>query len=275
MSIVACVRVYDGIVIGSESMTQLWGQAAGQAQPNFIKAYSHARKLFQFADLPIGILTYGAGNVGSRSIGGFVNQFSDHLTDADKTKTVQTIATEFRDFFRQAYENQFGQLQANQKPSIGFYVAGYSPNEVDLIGADWEFIFPQADVVKPRPSDYGASWRGIGLPFTRIYTGVDPRLYEIMRAQGVQPEVIARIQQQAAASLSSPVAFDGMPLKDAIGYCEFILKTTVGVCTYEVGVPTCGGPLQVAAITSKEFVWILKPKLTAETHIEVDYARED
>lgn len=275
MSIVACVRVYDGIVIGSESMTQLWGQAAGQAQPNFLKSYSNARKLFQVGGLPIGILTYGAGNVGTRSNEGFVDQFSEGLTEADGQLSVQEIAVKFRDFFRVAYDNQFGQLQPNQKPAIGFYVAGYSPAEVDRIGADWEFIFPQADVVKPRPNDFGASWRGIGLPFTRLYVGIDPRVYEIMRAQGVQQQVIERVQQQAA-SLASPVAFDGMPVKDAIGYCEFILRTTVGVCTYELGVPACGGPLQVAVITRKDkFKWILKPKLTSETHIEVDYARED
>lgn len=276
MSIVACVRVYDGIVIGSESMTQLWGQAAGQAQPGFLKAYNNARKLFQVGDLKIGILTYGAGNVGTRSIEGFVDHYSEGLTEQDKRKTVQEIAIGFRDFFRTTYDNQFGQLQPNQKPTIGFYVAGYSANEVDRIGADWEFVFPQADVVKPRPGDFGASWRGISLPFTRLYAGLDPRVYEIMRAQGVQQQVIERIQQQAMASLGSPVAFDGMPVKDAIGYCEFILRTTVGVCTYEVGVPSCGGPLQVAVITHKDgFQWILRPKLTSETHIEVDYASED
>lgn len=275
MSIVACVRVYDGIVVGSESMTQLYGQIAGQAQPNFLKAYSNARKLYQVGK-SIGILTYGAGNVGTRSIESFVDQYNGTLTPEDANKTVEAIAIEFRDFFRTTYENQFGQLQANQKPAIGFYVAGYSNNEADRIGADWEFIFPQADVVKPRPIDFGASWRGIGLPFTRLYTGVDPRVYEIMRAQGVQQQVIERVAQQAGPALASPVAFDGMPVKDAIGYCEFILKTTVGVCTYELGVPACGGPLQVAVITRKDgFQWILKPKLGSETHIEVDYARED
>jgi hypothetical protein len=275
MSIVVCVRVYDGIVIGSESMTQLYGQVAGQAQPQFLKSYSHARKLFQIGNLPIGILTYGAGNVGSRSIESFVDQFSEGLPEEGDPRTVQELATAFRDFFRLTYDNQFGQLQASQRPAIGFYVAGYSQNEAERIGADWEFMFPQADVVRPRTADFGASWRGVGLPFTRLYFGVDPRLYEIMRAQGIQQQIIERVQQQASITLGSPVAFDGMPVKDAIGYCEFILRTTVGVCTYELGVPTCGGPLQVAVITKKEFQWIMKPKLSAETHIEVDYARED
>lgn len=277
MSIVACVRVYDGIVIGSESMTQLWGQAAGQAQPNFLKAYSNARKLFQVGKLPIGLLTYGAGNVGTRSIEGFVDQFSEGINDEQAAeKTVQQIATDFRDFFRTTYDNQFGQLQPNQKPAIGFYVAGYAHNETDRNGADWEFIFPQAEVTKPRASEFGASWRGVGVPFTRVYSGVDPRLFEIIRANGVQPEIIERIRQQAGQALASPVAFDGMPVKDAIGYCEFILKTTVGVSTYELGVPSCGGPLQVALITRKDgFKWIMKPRLTSETHIEVEYARED
>ena len=54
MSIVACVKVYDGIAIGAESMTQLSSQAP--VAPQFVKAYSNARKLFQVADMPFGFV---------------------------------------------------------------------------------------------------------------------------------------------------------------------------------------------------------------------------
>ena len=70
MSIVASVKVYDGIVIGAESMTQLFANVPGNPQPVCIKAYSHARKIFQVGRL--GILTFGGGNIGNRSIESFV-----------------------------------------------------------------------------------------------------------------------------------------------------------------------------------------------------------
>lgn len=238
-------------------MTQLFTQTAGQAQ--FVKAYSNARKLFQIPQLPVGILTYGAGNVGTRSIESFVDEYGENTGNADLT--VEQLATSFRDFFSIAYQNQFGQLDPTQQPSIGFYVAGYSPTE--RIGADWEFIFPAAQISKPRPNEFGASWRGISIPFTRLYTGVDPRLYGIMQAAGVSQDIITNVQKKALATLSTPVAFDGMPVKDAVGYCEFILRTTIATSTYEIGVSTCGGPLQVAAITKREgFRWISRPELS-------------
>ncbi len=42
--------------------------------------------------------------------------------------------------------------------------------------------------------------------------------------------------------------FDAMPIQDAINFCEFILKTTIGATEFEVGAPACGGPLQVAVV---------------------------
>jgi hypothetical protein len=254
MSIVVCVRVYDGIVLGAESMTQLFGQVSGQQQ--FIKAYSNARKLYQIGKLPVGILTYGAGNVGQRSIESFVDEFGE--VGGHESLTIEELATKFRDFFNHYYQDQFAQMEPGQQPQIGFYVAGYSPNE--RIGADREFIFPIGQVARPRVTEFGGSWRGISMPLTRLLVGIDPRLMGIMQAQGISQDVIQQVQQQVIANLGTPIAFDGMPVKDAIGYCRFMLETTIAIATYEIGVPTCGGPLQIAVITKSDgFRWVSRP----------------
>jgi hypothetical protein len=53
-----------------------------------------------------------------------------------------------------------------------------------------------------------------------------------------------------------------MPVQDAIDFAVFILNTTIGYTTFIPGVPSCGGPLQVAAILPDEgFVWISRPEL--------------
>jgi hypothetical protein len=46
MSIVVSVKVHDGLVLGAESMTQLWGSDA-QGNSGIVKTFEHAQKLFQ------------------------------------------------------------------------------------------------------------------------------------------------------------------------------------------------------------------------------------
>jgi len=250
MSIVACVKVYDGIVLGADSMTQISGPIEGQTQ--FVKAYSNARKLFRIGDLPVGVLTHGLGNIGTRSIESFLYEFSREVR---KDSPVDSIAGQLLGFIRGHYEQQFGQLPIDQRPIIGFYLAGYSPGQP--LATEREFILPRHDapMIPRNDDDFGASWRGVGLPFRRLFFGVDPEIYDIMHANGVSPEVIERVRE-AARRLAAPVAFSGMPVQDAIGYCKFILETTINQALYEIGVPSCGGPLQLAIITPRGFQWI-------------------
>ncbi len=263
MSIIACVKVYDGIVLGCESMTQLFGQGQPpnpSGQPQFIKAFSNARKLFHVADLPFGVLSYGAGNIRNRSIESYLFEFSDTLKAQQNHAQLngQEIAQRLLEFIRQPYDECFSSLAPPQRPNLGFYVAGYSPGQ--HLGTEWEFVLPQNEQpTQPRPDDQvGASWRGIALPFSRLFFGIDPRLIGALVAQGISTDIITKIQD-AAKMFSSAVVFDGMPLRDAVGFCRFILQTTIDQCTYEVGVPTCGGPLQMAVITRDDkFAWIQK-----------------
>jgi hypothetical protein len=238
-------------------MTQLFGQVAGQQQPQFLKAYGNARKLFELRTKPgVGVLTYGAGNIGPRSVGSLIEEYSDRV---EANTTVARIAEGLRDHIRPVYQQQFGALPVNQQPAMGFYVAGYSQEGPG--GLELEFMLPQGEVTDPRPNGgYGASWRGVPVPFGRLYSGIDGRVYDILAHAGVAQEAIERLRQEAN-QLASPIAFDGMPVQDAIGFCKFILDTTIGVCTYEVGVPSCGGPLQLAVITKRDgFMWVAKPE---------------
>src|SRR2546427_1881445 len=36
--------------------------------PGLVKAYDHAQKLFQIGNLPVGVMVYGSGNIGPRSV---------------------------------------------------------------------------------------------------------------------------------------------------------------------------------------------------------------
>jgi hypothetical protein len=61
----------------------------------------------------------------------------------------------------------------------------------------------------------------------------------------------------------SPVIYDGMPVQDAINFVVFILQTTIGLATFESGVPSCGGPSQIATVLPEDgFQWVKEPALS-------------
>jgi hypothetical protein len=264
MSVVATVKVYDGIVLGAESMTQITGVISGQQQ--LVKAYENAQKLFRVADLPIGILTYGIGNIGRRSIESFVHEFSrsekDRSQQPGQRVSVEETAGRFFSFMHGHHTQAFGTMAAAEQPRLGFIVAGYSDGDQEYLASEWEFILPhhQAPIAVRPQTEIGASWRGVTGPFARLMFGVDPVFESQMAQAGATPQELVRFKQ-VAAGLATNVIFDGMPLRDAVGYCRFVIHTTIGWCTYALGSAACGGPIRLATITpGSGFEWVTPPK---------------
>ena len=268
MSIVASVKVYDGIVLGSDSKTQLRGFDQ-HGQRTYIQTFNHARKLFQIRELPIGILTYGAGNIGRRSVESHIIEFTRNLVLTDDL-TVRAITDQLLKHLKEVFDDQYQGMEIRKRPALGIFVAGYSGVPSSLPD-EWEFNIPRDDKArKVRPSDeFGASWRGISIPFTRLYTGIDPRIIAKLKTSGLSNDIIETLTK-AAQEWKSSFVFDGMPIIDAAEFCRFILRTTINMAKFETGVDSCGGPLDIAVITrSKGFEWVEQKKLTAYGEKEV------
>jgi hypothetical protein len=259
MSIVASVKVYDGIALGADSITQLIGEDA-KGQFAVMKTYSHARKLFRLSQ-SIGLLTYGVGNIGKRSIESYVIEFEGKLRSEDaQLLNVKNIGKSLFEHFHSIYNSEYTNVPETKWPVLGVYVAGYSEN--NPMAEEWEFVVPKTELRLVREHNkFGASWRGISIPFTRLYTGFDPRVADILKAQGLAEEIITKVKN-VAEELKSQIVFDGMPLQDAVHFCKFILATTVGMAAFEVGPASCGGWLDLAVITRKDgFTWVSQKQL--------------
>src|SRR5271167_4774664 len=107
MSLVATVKVYDGIVLGAESMTQLTTNVPGQG-PQVVKSYENAQKMFHVGEKPIGVLTYGIGNIGRRSMESFVHEFSRTESVRTDAINVEQTARRFYRFMEAPYRQAFG-----------------------------------------------------------------------------------------------------------------------------------------------------------------------
>jgi hypothetical protein len=245
VSIVASVKVYDGVVLAADSATTI--QSVINGQITVVKSYQHANKLFQIGKLPIGVLIYGLGNIGNRSIESFVLEFSK-LKELELTsdKSVEEIAILFKDFIKEFYDKEFSALVIEKQPVLGFYFAGYSDG--DSLANEWEVVFPSNIIPKKVRDDSacGASWRGIADPFARIYNGVDNKIInELIIKYKLDVNEVTEISNKYRTS----VIYNGMPVQDAIDFVKYILSTTIGYTKFQIGIQSCSDPIDIIVIT--------------------------
>jgi hypothetical protein len=257
MTIVASVKVRDGLILSTDSMTTI------SSSEGVLKTYSNARKLFRITGRPVGVMTYGLGNIGPLSIEGLVVSFCKDLDG--EHGSVGELAQDLFAFLKGIYETEFGDVPINERPELGFLMAGYSANQP--LPEEYEFLFPgdpEPSLVR-EPDVFGASWRGQSIPFVRLYKGFDPRIVESLKSEGLTDQQI----ESATAGLEADVIFEGMPVQDALNFATFMLDSTIAYTAFEVGAATCGHPLQVATILADEgFKWVAKPELRVEHAVE-------
>ncbi len=264
MTIVASVKARDGIVLATDSMSQITERnEAGQV--SIIKTYSNARKLFQIRDLPIGVMSYGLGNIGSRSIENLILEFSRRMEELiGQDCSVGAVASGLDGYIRGIYEEAFEEVSIEAKRKglrLGFFIGGYSADE--YLANEWEFELPNIRPLREvRESDkFGASWRGIPLPFERLHNGFDPGIRDALKKEGVSEEIIKKVLKVDNWRIA--ISYDGMPVQDAINFAVYILEVTISCASFAMGTaPLCGGPLQVAAILpDKGWKWVREPEL--------------
>lgn len=267
MTIIASVKARDGIVLATDSMSQITASdEAGNI--GIIKTYRNARKLFQIRDLPIGVMSYGLGNIGTRSMESLILEFSRRLEElVGQDCSVEAVANGLNGYIRGIYDEAFQTVSIEEKRQrlrLGFFIGGYSTAE--YLADEWEFELPDVRPLREvRTSDkFGSSWRGIPVPFERLFNGFDPRIRPALQKAGVSVKIIKEVFK--VDNWRMPIVYDGMPVQDAINFAVYILEVTIGAATFELGpAQTCGGPLQVAAILpDKGWKWVREPELTIQ-----------
>jgi hypothetical protein len=144
-------------------------------------------------------------------------------------------------------------------------VAGYS--QQNGFAEEWEFYLPvdQAPLSVRPETTFGSSWRGIEAPISRLYKGFDPYIPLALANAGVEDDVIEQITD-VIQDFQMQIVYPGMPVQDAINLAAYMLRTTIGYDFFQIGVPSCGGPLQLGVILPGEgFRWIQEPRFSVDT----------
>lgn len=273
MTICVAVKVHDGLVLASDSATTLV-DGAQQIQT----VYNNANKIFNLhRSLPIGLATWGLGSIGPASIATLAKDLRQRFMGDDPDwridvadYSLEEVAGKVRQYFcDELYFPQFSGVDAADQPDLGFFVGGYSsPNalaelyQIDVSGGTCDA--PRLVGGLNETSIYA---QGQPEAVIRLVVGLPGNISTVLEEVGADPgDVPAMLDYMAGRSRASLVQ-SAMPIQDAIDLAEFLVETTIKFSRFTVDWATCGGPIEVAAITKHEgFKWT-KRKLYFDTKL--------
>ncbi len=264
MTVAVLVKVWDGLVLASDSATTLKLDGGGA------QVYNSANKIFHLhRQFPVALMTWGLGSIGSGSISTLSKDLRRRLMGRDDTHdgweldpatyTIESVAD-------RVVEHMFDELYAptfhgqEDSPTLGLLVAGYSSGSG--AGEAWliEMTDPESRPVPvvSMPVDQGG-WLAYAQTeaLERLWNGID-RQTEALIANRVGQEVYGQVVADIVdgGRVRAP-AVAAMPLADAIGLAEFMVNVTSGYTHFLLGPDTVGGPTEVASMSRHEgFRWI-------------------
>jgi hypothetical protein len=280
MTIASCYLLPEGVVLASDSTTTMIEPDIAPNSPPRFHYYEHGQKIFEVGEKEKGTLavaTWGCGGLNTVSYRTVIAEFADDLA-AGKAKTADEAIELWRQRFWSRYQTEFSQFilaaknLAGTPPvnqaipqllqeiirtlSVGFCLAGrYGP---DRTPRAWVTIFSpiQTSPPVPQPLQMGVPYFwGQKFLVERLANGIDPEFVAMILNSGKwsgAPQDLFQILSQ------KKLRFQGiMPLRDAVELLYSMVDCTIKTMKFSQLPPTCGGPIEVAVITTdRPFRWV-------------------
>jgi hypothetical protein len=251
MSLGIAFKGPEGIVLAADSRVTLTVQVPGQ--PFVVPAtYDNATKLLNVADQKyVGVVTYGAGTIGlatPRTAHSYLPEFEAEVATGEPGRlSVGDFARRLSDFFIRQWT---GNMPADYAGSdMVFLVGGY--DEGEPYGRVFEIFIPS----RPQPHEvsegnFGIVWGGQREVTDRILQGFDPALLPIVQqAFALSDQQRDELENHLKGSLSIPIPYPFLPLQDCVDLSIFLIRTTITIQKWSVGIRGVGGAIDVATIT--------------------------
>ncbi len=257
MTVAVAVKIYDGIVVATDSATTL-PLGNGSAQ-----VWNGADKIFQLHRYrPIAAMTWGLGQIGAASISTLAKDLRRRFMGLDQARpdwelpqdyTIEQVAQRLVEMM---FDELYGPLGV--QGTLGFMVSGFSAEA--MASEAWTVVLSDPNtrptaVLEAGQDRFGWMAYAQAEAIQRLFNGWDP---------GLAPQLTPLLQpgqdQALAQVLQSQVRWPAaaqMPLPDAIRLAGFMVDVTAGYTRFLLGPDTVGGPTEIAAITRHEgFKWI-------------------
>lgn len=280
MTICVSVKVSEGLVLAADSTASIQGvlqDQKGNQNIGILKTYDNAQKLSHLKDYPIGTLAWGLSQIGSRSVASLIKEYEYSLPSLVEENqklheqrmrgeivntnsyqySVKDISARLFEHMKESYEAEFSKIPLENRPPIGILVSGFSSN--NFFPDQWLLDFPAAkEISELRPNvngkpSFGANWFGLTDAIIRLHWGRDDQIIDLIANHF---KVSVDEVKSVADKLQYPVAFEGMPLQDAIDYTVYLVNVAIGRFRFVVGAPLCGGEIDVAVIAPNSFTWV-------------------
>jgi hypothetical protein len=273
MSIALLVSVHDGIVLAADSASTLMLSRPGPGPAPVVlgplNVYNNANKIANLCKgRPLGCVAFGAGSIGNASTSTLLKDFRSEFTGAlingigPDHYTVQDVATALLRFLMQRVGELSSTPQTVLPLNLGVIVAGCSiqNGKRETLCEGW-MIQIENGIGKPpqllrSPDEAGITWGGVGDVLSRIVLGHGEALPAIL-SKFINPALMNNAMIEIRAGLQAPIVFPPMPIQDAIDLAEWLVQSAIMFSRFSPGVPTVGGPIEIAAITKHEgFKWV-------------------
>ena len=280
MSVAVSCNLSDGVVLGVDSAVTLPGPPIVPGQPlppnvmhgGVLKVYEDADKLFSLGDRPIGVATFGAAIIGTRTIGNYLREFvvRDPNNVITGQTTLQQIAEELRNFFmnlyqtvvvpavEQLYGQPFSQVPEERRPVIGFVIGGFSTNA--YLSEVWLVMIPlhaTANSAQQMQAQgvFLSSWYALYEPIDRYIKGFSQPLMAELLAHfaSLRGSPLTPAEQQQINGILQKYEYliptSAMPLKVGIEYTRSLVELVVNHHRYAIGAPVVGGRAKIGIVT--------------------------
>lgn len=263
MTIAAAYLTSEGVVLGADSTTTI-SQTGGAV----VQLLDHAQKVYEIGERShFGLCTFGSGRAGPISHRTISARLGDWMVGKDPT--VMGLAQELVGLLT-AQASAAGTIPF----AVGYFIGGTDPDhEPKCVRVEFSFTGPDASG-KPAVSTTTtplvvgqASFDGAPDYFTRVFHGFAPGLPEAILAElqkilaqhkALPPDLDKLFMEafgQAQPKFAS-TGFNDLPLREAIDYIHTYLAVTIKAFKFRYGPPPCGGPIEIAYISSdRPFRW--------------------
>jgi hypothetical protein len=268
----------EGIVLAADSRVTLNAQFP---QPNgqvlvLPSTFDNATKLLQInGQEHVGVITFGLGVIGEnepRTAHSFIPEFEAELRNVKSVKSeqeripVEDLANDLAQFFMRQWTNHNmpDPVLYKGEPMI-FLVAGY--NRGASYGQVYEFAIPtKPKATEQMTKDFGAIWGGQKEFVDRLMHGYDLNLLSIAKNNLQLDDVaVKKLTDELTQQLSARIPYQFLPLQDCVDLSIFLIRATINLQTWTVGIRGVGGAIDVATITKTEgFTAIQRKEIVGE-----------
>jgi hypothetical protein len=277
MSLAIAFKGPEGIVLAVDSRVTIMAMQQlsipGQQSQNALipATFDNATKLLKVKGQDhVGAVTYGAGAIGQREFrtaSSYLPEFEAELGNSGRL-AVQEFADKLSSFFSRQWVA--AEMPSAAGSDMAFLIGGYDQDAA--YGRIFEIFIPS----RPAPiewhpdREFGVVWGGQRDIVDRLILGFDPKLPALaVNFLNQQPGQVQALETELKNKLQVAIPYQFLPLQDCVDLSIFLLRSTITLQRWSIGVRGVGGAVDVATITrTKGFEPIQQKTLGGETRID-------